>query len=94
VRESRPPGSVRGAPSNGCPYRETLASEDSRRTSTRIYEGELRPSAAESSMIVIRRSSLTPPPLRTYSEPLFQTRERITAVNHCDNSFRSVGPRL
>src|SRR5260221_7576864 len=22
VRESRPPGSVRGAPSNGCPYRE------------------------------------------------------------------------
>jgi hypothetical protein len=24
VRESRPPGSVRGAPSNGCPYRESL----------------------------------------------------------------------
>ena len=23
VRESRPPGSVRGAPSNGCPYRES-----------------------------------------------------------------------
>src|ERR1700732_4315753 len=23
VRESRPPGSVRGAPSNGCPYRDT-----------------------------------------------------------------------
>src|SRR5260370_42166747 len=23
VRESRPPGSVRGAPSNGCPYRDS-----------------------------------------------------------------------
>src|SRR5271165_2234884 len=26
VRESRPPGSVRGAPSNGCPYRDSLPS--------------------------------------------------------------------
>src|SRR6202011_2619545 len=24
VRESRPPGSVRGAPSNGCPYRDRM----------------------------------------------------------------------
>jgi len=29
VRESRPPGSVRGASSNGCPYRDTTNRRDS-----------------------------------------------------------------
>src|SRR5271165_6248789 len=41
VRESRPPGSVRGAPSNGCPYRDSpsLTSDRSRAQSPRSPSG-------------------------------------------------------
>src|SRR5271165_4508012 len=39
VRESRPPGSVRGAPSNGCPYRDSpLSSSSSARAELLLQE--------------------------------------------------------
>src|ERR1700730_16807383 len=40
VRESRPPGSVRGAPSNGCPYRDSVVGWNAMlRRGSRMFRG-------------------------------------------------------
>ena len=63
VRESRPPGSVRGAPGNGCPYRDTITVYTSRYFVPSVWCGKQGNRIKRSYSSWIIRTTVASPPL-------------------------------
>src|SRR5271167_4725629 len=60
VRESRPPGSVRGASSNGCPYRDSLRLRRKRRASRQRSQKANQNGRAEHQDLITARFTANP----------------------------------